>query len=248
MLTDTLDANLKYVSATKSQGTFTQSGSMVTFSFGTVAVGQTVTATVTAQALEDGNLTNSASVTSSLSDANPNNNSASRPPPWPSRRSWSPHPSVVSGKNQSNVTVATFTHANGVEPASDFVATINWGDDSTSTGTITLSGTTYTVKGSHTYSGGGSHTVTTTVVEAGGSQSFAAMSLATGSVVPATTSTGGSDSASSKPAAAAGAPRCHPLRRISCDRLDALRRPERRARPARGGLPRPRAWTSFLKN
>ena len=77
-------------------------------------------------------------------------------------------PINVSGKNQSNVKVATFTHASGVEPASAFVATINWGDGSTSTGTITLSGTTYTVKGSHTYSQNGSHTVTTTVVEAGG--------------------------------------------------------------------------------
>ena len=61
-------------------------------------------------------------------------------------------PKTVSGKNQNNVTVATFTHASGVEPASAFVATINWGDSSTSTGTITQSGTTYTVKGSHTYS------------------------------------------------------------------------------------------------
>ena len=40
--------------------------------------------------------------------------------------------------------MATFTHANGVEPASAFTATINWGDGTTSTGTITLSGTTYT--------------------------------------------------------------------------------------------------------
>ena len=49
-------------------------------------------------------------------------------------------PKSLSGKNQSNVTVATFTHANGVEPASAFVATINWGDGTTSTGTITESG------------------------------------------------------------------------------------------------------------
>ena len=78
-------------------------------------------------------------------------------------------PKSLSGKNQSNVKVATFTHANGVEPASAFVATINWGDSTTSTGTITESGTTYTVKGSHTYASNGSHTVTTTVVENDGS-------------------------------------------------------------------------------
>ena len=177
VLTDTLDANLKYVSATKSQGSFTHSGSTVTFSFGTVAVGQTVTATVTAQALEDGNLTNAASVTSSLSDANPNNNSASVTTSVAEPAIVVSAPIQVSGKNQSNVKVATFTHANGVEPASDFVATINWGDNTTSPGTITLSGTTYTVKGSHTYSGGGSHTVTTTVVEAGSWPNFAMASV-----------------------------------------------------------------------
>ena len=76
VLTDTLGANLNYVSATKSQGTFSQSGSKVTFSIGSVAVGQTVTATVTAQTLEDGNLTNTASVTSGVSDANLNNNTS----------------------------------------------------------------------------------------------------------------------------------------------------------------------------
>ena len=74
----------------------------------------------------------------------------------------------MSGKNQSNVQVATFTHANGVEPASDFIATIDWGDGTTSTGSISLSGTSYRVKGSHTYATNGSHTVTTTVVESSG--------------------------------------------------------------------------------
>ena len=165
VLTDTLDPNLAYVSATKSQGSSSRSGNVVTFSFGSLGVGQTVTATVTAQAIEDGNLNNSASVASSILDPNASNNSAvvttavAEPPIVVSA------PKSLSGKNQSNVTVATFTHANGVEPASAFVATINWGDGTTSTGTITESGTTYTVKGSHTYSSNGSHTVTTTVVE-----------------------------------------------------------------------------------
>src|SRR5262249_52947209 len=64
VLTDTLGAKLKFVSATTSQGTFTQSGGTVTFNIGTLANGGTVTATITAQATEDGNLTNSASVAS----------------------------------------------------------------------------------------------------------------------------------------------------------------------------------------
>ena len=165
VLTDTLDPNLTYQSATKSQGSSTRSGNVVTFSFGSLGVGQTVTATVTAAASEDGNLNNSASVTSSISDPITSNNlvvvttAVAEPPIVVSA------PKTLSGKNQSNVTVATFTHANGVEPASAFVATINWGDGTTSTGTITESGTTYTVKGSHTYASNGSHTVTTTVVE-----------------------------------------------------------------------------------
>jgi hypothetical protein len=73
----------------------------------------------------------------------------------------------VSGKNVSNVAVATFTHASGVESTGAFNAVINWGDGKTSAGTITLSGTTYTVRGSHRYSHGGTHTVTTTVTEVG---------------------------------------------------------------------------------
>ena len=74
VLTDTLDPNLQFVSKTKSQGSVTQSGSVVTFSLGSIAVGQTATATVTAEALDTGTLTDSASATSSLGDANPYNN------------------------------------------------------------------------------------------------------------------------------------------------------------------------------
>lgn len=56
-----------------------------------------------------------------------------------------------------------------MEPISAFSATINWGDGTTSQGTITLSGTTYTVRGSHTYSNTNRHTIRTTVVETGNS-------------------------------------------------------------------------------
>ena len=165
VLTDTLGANLKFVSAS---GSYTQSGGVVTFSLGTMAPGQIVTMTVTAQATEDGSLTDTASV-SSGNDPVPGNNSApatttvSEPPITPAVTTIG-----VSGKKVRNITVATFTHANGVEPASAFIASIDWGDGSKSTGTITQSGTTYTVKDTHTYGGkSGSHTVTTTVTEAG---------------------------------------------------------------------------------
>ena len=201
VLTDTLDANLKYVSATESQGSVAQSGSTVTFSFGTIAVGQTVTATVTAQALEDGTLNNSASVTSNLPDPNPSNNTAATTVAVAEAPIVVSAPIQVSGKTQNNIKVATFTHANGVEPASAFVATINWGDNSTSTGTITESGTTYTVKGSHTYAKNGTYTVTTTVVESSGSGNSSMLALTAGATTP-----GGSTSANVATSASSNVP------------------------------------------
>ncbi len=165
ILTDTLGANLNYVSSTKSQGTSTQSGSVVTFSLGSISVGQTVTATVTALPIEVGHLTNAASVTSSLSDANLNNNTAGATTVVTDPAIVVSAPFVTSSTTLTNQTVATFTHANGVNPAGAFVATINWGDGATSLGAITQSGTTYTVTGSHTFAQSGSHTIITTVVE-----------------------------------------------------------------------------------
>lgn len=168
ILTNTLDANLKFISATASQGTFSQSGGVVTFSVGTMTNGQVVTLTVTAQSMEDGVLTDAASVASDASDANSGNNSATASTTVSEPNINVPGPITVSGKKVTNVQVATFTHANGVEPASAFVASIDWGDGKTSSGTITQSGATYLVRGSHTYAkGNGSHLVTTTVTEAG---------------------------------------------------------------------------------
>jgi len=167
VLTDTLGANLKYVSATASQGTFSQSGGVVTFTVGTLAAGASATLTVTAQATEDGTVTDSASATSTSADPNTSNNSAGASTAVNEPVITVSGPITVSGKSVSNVAVATFTHANGVESTGAFNAVIDWGDGKTSTGTITLSGTTYTVRGSHRYSHGGTHTVSTTVTEVG---------------------------------------------------------------------------------
>jgi uncharacterized repeat protein (TIGR01451 family) len=168
-LTDTLGANLNFVSASTGQGTFTQSGGVVTFSIGTVAAGQSVTATVTAQSIEDGNLTATASVTSSTADPNTSNNTVVATTAVAEGQIVVSAPIPAPRRNLTNFTVATFTHANGVEPASAFTATINWGDGKTSLGTITQSGTTYTVKGSHAYLSQSDvgFTITTTVTEVG---------------------------------------------------------------------------------
>src|SRR5207244_1340176 len=70
VLTDTLGTNLRFVSATASQGTFSQSGGVVTFTLGTISSPGSITLTITAQALEDGALTNADSVTASSADPN----------------------------------------------------------------------------------------------------------------------------------------------------------------------------------
>jgi uncharacterized repeat protein (TIGR01451 family) len=70
-----------------------------------------------------------------------------------------------------NGTTATFTDAASPSGTlSDFSATINWGDTSSSTGTITgpVAGV-YTVTGTHTYATTGTFTITTTITDVGGS-------------------------------------------------------------------------------
>ena len=65
---------------------------------------------------------------------------------------------------------ATFTDANPGATVADFTATINWGDTTSSPGTITGPvGGPFTVSGTHTYGTLGSHTITTSIVDDGGS-------------------------------------------------------------------------------
>ncbi len=166
-LTDTLGSLLKYQSATTTAGTFTVSGNTVTFLLGTIAAGGKVTATVTAQATEDGSTSDSASVSSSSPDPSTGNNSASATTSI-SEPAISVSGTVTTRNRSFSGQVATFTHAGGVEPASAFSATINWGDGTTSAGTITqLSNGSYKVTGSHNYSSGSKHRITTTVTEPG---------------------------------------------------------------------------------
>ncbi len=66
----------------------------------------------------------------------------------------------------------TATFVDGASPSgtlSDFSTSINWGDGTTSAGTITLvSGGSYAVSGSHTYASTGLFTIVTTVNDVGG--------------------------------------------------------------------------------
>ncbi len=67
--------------------------------------------------------------------------------------------------------VATFTDANPTAPLSQFSATIDWGDSSSGTGTISQPGgpgTVFGVSGTHTYAVAGSYTVGVTISDPGG--------------------------------------------------------------------------------
>jgi uncharacterized repeat protein (TIGR01451 family) len=167
-LTDTLSAGLSLVSATTSQWSFSTSGNVVTFSLGTLAVGATATLTVTATATEDGALTSTATAgQTGPGDPNAANNAAQastavgEPPISGSGASFG----VAQFDALNNVVVATFSHLNGSELAGDFSATIDWGDDTTSTGTVVLAGGTYQVLGSHTYTRRGDFTLGVTISE-----------------------------------------------------------------------------------
>ncbi len=66
-------------------------------------------------------------------------------------------------------TVATFTDANPNTTATDFQATITWGDGHTSTGTVTANpGGGFLVSGSNTYAEEGSYPVTVSIADQGG--------------------------------------------------------------------------------
>jgi hypothetical protein len=69
----------------------------------------------------------------------------------------------------TTATVATFTDANPNATASEFTATINWGDGTSSTGTVAADGVGgFSVTGTHTYAEDGSNPVIVTINDAGG--------------------------------------------------------------------------------
>lgn len=73
----TLPSGIVYEGSTSSQGTFSQIGSLLTFSLGTVGIQSNVTIRVFAKAVATGLQTSIAVVGSSASDPNPDNNGAS---------------------------------------------------------------------------------------------------------------------------------------------------------------------------
>jgi hypothetical protein len=78
---------------------------------------------------------------------------------------------------QLNATVATFTDADPAGTAADYTATIDWGDGSTSAGTIgPAPGGGFAVGGSHTYANAGAYQTSLTITDVGGATATAASS------------------------------------------------------------------------
>jgi hypothetical protein len=77
--------------------------------------------------------------------------------------------SATEGIALAGATVATFTDLNPNAGLSDFAATINWGDQQSSNGTVSYSAGVYSVAGSHSYAEEGSYAVSTTIADKGGS-------------------------------------------------------------------------------
>jgi hypothetical protein len=72
---------------------------------------------------------------------------------------------TVAAGQSFTATVATFTNIGGPEQLEDYAAIITWGDNTASSGTISLgSNNVFSVTGSHTYATAGTFTITTTII------------------------------------------------------------------------------------
>jgi hypothetical protein len=82
------------------------------------------------------------------------------------------NPGATENVGFTGFTVATFRDANATAPASDFTATITWGDGSSGAadGVVALGGGLFAVVGSHTYAAAGTYTLAVGVQDVGGSE------------------------------------------------------------------------------
>jgi hypothetical protein len=87
---------------------------------------------------------------------------------------------TMPGTALDNVQVATFRDLNIGADDTDFTATIDWGDGTTSAGTVAaVEGQpgSFTVTGSHTYASAGVYTVVTTINDVGGASTVSTISV-----------------------------------------------------------------------
>lgn len=172
VVSDTLSPGLTLVSANFGTSPASSSGSTITVPLGTLTAGSTVTGTIIVKATEDGNHTDSATVSTSTPDPIVSNNTAKATTAVAEGRialAGGVNLSAAEFTALSGVTLATFTHSQAVETPASFSATISWGDGSSSSASVILSGTTYAIVGSHTYNTEGKYSILVVVSEDGAS-------------------------------------------------------------------------------
>jgi len=90
---------------------------------------------------------------------------SSTDPPIVEARGFTIHCIVMCGDTR---TVGRFEDLDSTETGSDYTVTINWGDGTTTTGTITKTGRVFYITGQHGYAAPGTYTITVTVTDADG--------------------------------------------------------------------------------
>lgn len=149
--------------STTSAGTVTQTGPGAFAVSGSHTYVDEGSYTIKVSVVDDGGSTTSASDTAAVADA---------------ALAATGVPAFVS-TNPVSQTLATFTDANPLATTADFTSgggsvTINWGDSTTSAGTLTQTGPgAFSVSGSHTYAALGPYTITINIVDDGGSTATA---------------------------------------------------------------------------
>jgi ELWxxDGT repeat protein len=114
------------------------------------------TYTLAVQVLDDGGANLAASRTLTVADAGLSNLGVFKP-------------SATEGIGTGTFTVATFADKNAAAPATDFTATVSWGDGSSSTATVVRTGTgTFAVLAAHTYAEEAHCTLSVQVSDIGG--------------------------------------------------------------------------------
>jgi hypothetical protein len=95
--------------------------------------------------------------------------------------------SALAGVPTGSVVVGTLTDANSLALASDFTATVEWGDDTSSPGTVEANDDgTFAVRGSHTYDATGSYALLVNVQEVDGGTSASDSASVTVIIAPLT--------------------------------------------------------------
>jgi hypothetical protein len=98
----------------------------------------------------------------------------------------------VPENSSASVLVATASDPGSPDPGTDFTATIDWGDGTTTPGTVTATGGgDFNITGSHAYADEGSHSVSTTFLETSQAGFGSVTASATGTVTEADVLTSG---------------------------------------------------------